>query len=296
MYSFGIILDEIKVNVQADDQTLFNLLSSLNTGFLFCSGPIVAGLVNQFGCRVVVIVGAFITACMYIITAYTSSLYVMLAAYGVVGGLTTGCTYIASLIIIPEYFDKKKGVATGITMAGSGLGSFAISPLVSFIIELTDWRFSMSICACCILQICVCGALLRPLNPRSTNNSSKSAKNPKSKLEMKNLNNTDVEIQKGQDNQQKGQLVQTYFGSVYSLNEIHVPFYERNAFLRIVVGIVKEMTDFSLLTQNLSFLLITISNFLVFTGYFTPFLYVKKLAIGNGISNTKATLILSTIG
>lgn len=36
------------------------------------------------------------------------------------GGITTGCTYIASLIIVANYFDKKKGIATGITMAGSG--------------------------------------------------------------------------------------------------------------------------------------------------------------------------------
>ena len=35
-------------------------------------------------------------------------------------GLSTGITYIASLIIITDYFDKKLGIANGITMAGSG--------------------------------------------------------------------------------------------------------------------------------------------------------------------------------
>jgi hypothetical protein len=30
-------------------------------------------------------------------------------------GLTTGCTYIASIIVIAEYFDKKRGIATGIS-------------------------------------------------------------------------------------------------------------------------------------------------------------------------------------
>ncbi len=31
-----------------------------------------------------------------------------------------GCTYIPSVLIIGLYFEKKRGIATGITMAGSG--------------------------------------------------------------------------------------------------------------------------------------------------------------------------------
>lgn len=164
MYSFGIILDEIKRDLKIPDD-IANLLSSFNTGFLFCSGPIVAGLANQFGCRAVVMGGAVVTAAMYMGTVFAPSVYVMMATYGVVGGISTGCTYIASLIIIAEYFDKKRGIATGITMAGSGVGSFVFAPLMSALIKATGWKFTMSICACIILQSAVCGALLRPLNP-----------------------------------------------------------------------------------------------------------------------------------
>ncbi len=37
MYSFGVILDGIKADIHVNDETA-NLLSSFNTGFLFCSG------------------------------------------------------------------------------------------------------------------------------------------------------------------------------------------------------------------------------------------------------------------
>lgn len=57
---------------------------------------------------------------------------------------------------------------------------------------------------------------------------------------------------------------------------------------------VKEMTDFKLLIENWRFLLITLSNFFVFTGYFTPFLFITKIAEDNGIPN--AAFILSIIG
>jgi hypothetical protein len=73
MYSFGIILDEIKVDLNVRDE-LANLLSSFNTGLLFCSGPVVAGLANQFGYRVVVMGGASITALMFILTSLSPNM------------------------------------------------------------------------------------------------------------------------------------------------------------------------------------------------------------------------------
>ena len=295
MYSFGIILDEIKRNVAADEDTC-NLLSSFNTGFLFCSGPIVAGLCNQFGCRAVVMGGAVVTAVMYMITAFTSSIYVMMATYGVIGGVSSGCTYIASLIIIAEYFDKKRGIATGITMAGSGVGSFAFAPIMGILIKKLDWRFTMSICACIILQCCICGSLLRPLNPTQSEIDAQKSKSKKT-VEMKALNQQG-ETSKVQTHQEfgSGRAIQTFSGSVYSLNDIDPPFYQRNAFLRIAIGILKEMTDFKLLFQNMGFLLITLSNFFIFTGYFTPFLYITKIAEEKGTTKELATWLISVIG
>lgn len=170
MYSFGNIYKEIKAFYGAPND-IAGLIYSFNTGFLFCSGPIVAGLANQFGCRTVVMGGAIVTSFMYFITVFAPNIYIIMATYGIIGGLSTGCTYIASLIIIAEYFDKKRGIATGITMAGSGVGSFVFAPLLGYLIKNFDWKFATSMCACIILQTCVCGALLKPLN--STPSSSK---------------------------------------------------------------------------------------------------------------------------
>jgi len=36
-------------------------------------------------------------------------------------GIMMGCTYLPSVLIIGLYFEKKRGIATGITMAGSGM-------------------------------------------------------------------------------------------------------------------------------------------------------------------------------
>ena len=69
---------------------------------------------------------------------------------------------------------------------------------------------------------------------------------------------------------------------------------ERYSFIKLTIEILKEMSDLSLLIHNWRFLLITLSNFIVFCGYFTPFLFITKIAQDNGIKN--APFILSIIG
>lgn len=91
------------------------------------------------------------------------------------------------------------------------------------------------------------------------------------------------------------QVVEGYLGSMCSLNQ-KTKFYERYSCLRISVGILKEMSDFSLLKENLGFLLITLSNFFIFFGYFTPFLYITKIAEENGIPKERAAMLISIIG
>ena len=95
---------------------------------------------------------ATVTSLMYVLCAYSTSIYIMLVAYGVVGGISTGCTYISSLVIVANYFEKLKGVTTGITMSGSGFGSFAMAPVTTFLLTMFDWQVTLVVLGGMILQ------------------------------------------------------------------------------------------------------------------------------------------------
>lgn len=55
------------------------------------------------------------------------------------------------------------------------------------------------------------------------------------------------------------------------------------------------MLDFSYFT-NISFLLFAISNFLLYTWYDVPYVYLADYAVEQGFSVTNATYIISVIG
>lgn len=272
MYSIGLILKDIREDYGVS-QEIVNLLPSLNTGFLFCSGPIVSGLSNQLGVRVVVMGGAIVTSICYVACAFAPSIYFMMILYGVIGGISTGCTYIASLIIIAEYFDKKKGIATGICMAGSGVGAFAFAPFIEWLLTVMNWKSVMILLGGILLQCCLMGAFLRPA-PRTTI--------------KKLLPNS--------ENKEAAKNVQTFSGSMASIatNKTDEDSSCCKNFLSVTLQILKEMVDIRLLTQNMGFLFITLSGFFVFAGYFIPFIYIPlritELQIENG------SWVLSIIG
>ena len=59
------------------------------------------------------------------------------------------------------YFDKKRGVALGIATAGSGIGAFIFSPLLTYTEAEYGWRGAVLITSGLCLHLFVCGLVIR---------------------------------------------------------------------------------------------------------------------------------------
>lgn len=64
------------------------------------------------------------------------------------------------------YFRRRKALAYGIAMSGSGIGTFVLAPAVQLLIELYSWRGALLVLSAVVANLCVCGALLRPITPQ----------------------------------------------------------------------------------------------------------------------------------
>jgi len=86
-------------------------------------------------------------------------------------------SFISSIIVVGLYFNRKRAVATGIAMSGSGLGTFAYAYLSNYLIDMFDWRGTILILSGILLNGVVCGALFRPIEdnfPASKSSSTES--------------------------------------------------------------------------------------------------------------------------
>ena len=74
--------------------------------------------------------------------------------------------YIPSILAVGFYFEKRRALANGITMAGSGIGTFIYAPLSNYLQDKYSWRGALLILSGIVLHCIAFGALYRPLRVR----------------------------------------------------------------------------------------------------------------------------------
>jgi len=103
--------------------------------------PLVGGLIDRFGPRRIIIPGILLLASGLILCAYIEILLQFYLIYGAIVGIGVTCIGIVSYTaILAHWFEKKRGVASGLAVSGMGLGTFLLVPLSQHFISLWGWR------------------------------------------------------------------------------------------------------------------------------------------------------------
>jgi len=86
--------------------------------------------------------------------------------YDVVGfGL--GMEILPSVIAVSFYFEKRRSLATGIAVCGSGIGMFVYAPFLNALLTEYTWKGTLLIQAGILLNCIIFGSVFRPLNVSS---------------------------------------------------------------------------------------------------------------------------------
>src|SRR3954469_23658551 len=98
-------------------------------------GTIVGGLwQDRIGTRRVATTAGVIYGLGYLLAAYFTSrhsLAGLYASYGIVGGIGMGMGYITPVATITKWFPDKRGLMTGVAVAGYGAGALIMSPFAA---------------------------------------------------------------------------------------------------------------------------------------------------------------------
>ena len=161
-YSFGILLIPLMEYFQSNRSSVA-WVGSLLAGVYMTSGPLVGGLVNKFGCRPVCMVGGVVACSSLMLSTFSPNVEVLMLTYGIMGGFGLGLIYLPAVIACGYYFEKRRALATGISVCGSGVGCFVFPPLANIFVTQFGWKGANMIFAGFCLFCCVFGALMRPL-------------------------------------------------------------------------------------------------------------------------------------
>ncbi|CEG08911.1 Oxalate:formate exchange protein [Afipia felis] len=80
-------------------------------------------LVDRFGPRVLLSLGAALTGLSWVLAANATSVFALYITYGVLGGIGTGIIYVGVVGMMVQWFPDKRGLAAGLVAAGYGFGA-----------------------------------------------------------------------------------------------------------------------------------------------------------------------------
>lgn len=103
--------------------------------------PLAGRLVDRIAARKVILPAAVLMGlgltCFYFLSGTLWHFYAIYALLGIAGGGTISTPYFK---VISHWFDKRRGIALGLAMGGTGLGALFMPILAHSLIEAMGWR------------------------------------------------------------------------------------------------------------------------------------------------------------
>ncbi len=138
-YTFSAFLPSLQHDFAASRGSI-SLVFSL-AGFLYFALGMVSGpLADRFGPRRLAVIGMLLTGAGLAAASMARSLGEVYAAYGLGVGLGIGASYVPVLGAMQQWFVRQRGLASGLGVAGIGVGTLVMPPVASLLIEAVGWR------------------------------------------------------------------------------------------------------------------------------------------------------------
>lgn len=138
-HSYGVFFKSIESD--------FGLSRAVTSGVFsvymaFCAIAAVLGgwSLDKFGPKWTIAAMGFFTGLSLLLTSQVHSLWQLYLAYSFILAIGTGETYSVVSASVSRWFQKKRGLALGISQSGGGVGLLIAAPFATYIIVSFDWR------------------------------------------------------------------------------------------------------------------------------------------------------------
>lgn len=143
-FSFGVFFKPIGNEfdlTRAATSSIFSVYMVLCPVFAILGG----WAQDKYGPRAVVFSMGVFTSLSLLLTSQINSLWQLFIAYSLLLAMGTGAAYSVLMSTTTKWFDKKRGLALGITGSGGGLGTIIMAPLAAYLIAGFNWRTAYAV-------------------------------------------------------------------------------------------------------------------------------------------------------
>lgn len=235
---------------------------SIMTSVLHAGGPFCSVLVERFGCRATVMLGGVLSGLGMAASSFTQSITQLYVTAGVITGLGFCFSFQPAVTILGHYFVRRRAFANAMSSTGTALGLCTLPFLGNYLHTELGWRGSFLVLGAVLLNCCVCGAVMRPLQP------------PRHRGQPL-MNHGPPPPPEGAMEEEKGWL--------------------RRIWNYLLAALSKHMA-FDQLCNNSRYCVYAIGITWMMLGFVVPLVYLVPYATANNMEQGRAALLLSILG
>ncbi|KAI9278286.1 major facilitator superfamily domain-containing protein [Phascolomyces articulosus] len=144
-YSWGVYLRQYNTYEYPGNMTSLSWIGSLWYWFCTITGPISMWLASKFSDRLIVGVACILCTLALMFASITNEIWQLYLTQGVMSGLGTSLAWFVCLRNPQQWFDKRRGLAVGLTMSASGVGGLILSNISNACFEAIGYRWALRV-------------------------------------------------------------------------------------------------------------------------------------------------------
>ncbi|NWI66246.1 MOT6 protein, partial [Todus mexicanus] len=266
----GIFFKDLQHEFQASNSET-SWFPSIMVAVLHGGGPLCSFLVKRFGCRFAVMLGGLLSSVGMVSSSFCNSISQLYLTAGLIAGLGLCFSFQAGVTVLGYYFVRWRTLANAVSSTGVSLG-FTLWPLLSqYLLDEMGWRNTFLISGGILLNCCVCGAIMRPVQLV-----------PESPLQPPKA---------GEESGRRAQEAQLPNGA----SSPH-PKLQQHTKRTACFQMLQKYLAFDIFCQNKGYQIYTLGVTWMVMGFALPHIYLVPYAIHNGVEERRAALLISIIG
>ncbi|XP_077992757.1 monocarboxylate transporter 13-like [Glandiceps talaboti] len=159
---FGPFIVRLNAYFEDDGAGAVGGISGIAYFVTLATSPLSAGLMNRFGCRIIVFTGGVLATCGLAASSFANEVHHLYITYGVITGFGYGLIVTPVMSYTARYFTKRYARANGLVFAGLAVAWIALPQLCQFWIERYGWRGAMLMLSATTSHLCLCSLAFRP--------------------------------------------------------------------------------------------------------------------------------------
>lgn len=257
----GIFYNDLQNDFHASNSET-SWVPSIMTSVLHAGGPFCSVLVEKLGCRATVMLGGVLSGVGMAASSFTQSIIELYITAGVITGLGFCFSFQPAVTILGHYFVRRRAFANAMSSTGTALGLCILPFLGNYLHTTFGWRGSFLILGAVLLNCCVCGAVMRPLEP------------PRHRGQpLMNHAPPPPEEENSQKTQGRMRMIWTYVASSLTKHMAFDQFCNNSRYRVYAIGITWMML-----------------------GFVVPLVYLVPYATAHQMEPSRAALLLSILG